>query len=122
MVTELKKVQPGDLIKSDLINLIIERLLDLSSKIAGAGGTGSVTVPNLFGRTICEAATIIKQPQINLQLSNVVDAFGTSIDPDLIESKSRLIINQVPDPGVRVNSGSLIERSRKNLHSARATV
>jgi IPT/TIG domain-containing protein len=106
MATELKKVQPGELIKSDLMNLIIEKLLALDT---GTQPTGSVTVPNLFGRTLSEAATVIKQPQISLQLSNVVDAFGAPLDPDLTENKSRLILNQVPEPGARVNPGSLID-------------
>ena len=109
MATELKKVEPGDLIKSELMNQIIYRIEELTNKVGGLGETGSVTVPSLFGRTLLQAATIIKQPQFSLQFGNVVDAFGTSIDPDLTESRSRVIINQIPAPGARANPGGAID-------------
>jgi hypothetical protein len=109
MSTELSRIQPGDLIKSDLINSIIEELQTLNGKLSGVGVTGSVTVPNLFGRTISETAAIIKQPHINLQFSNVLDAFGASVDLNVPENTIRIVIGQAPEAGARVNPGSLID-------------
>ena len=105
MATELKKVERGDLIESSLINLIIDKIMELS----GGVQTGSVTVPYLFGKTISQAKTIINLPPNILSFGNVVDAFGVALDPDLSANNTRLIVNQVPDPGARVSPGSFVD-------------
>lgn len=105
------QVRPGEIITAELMNQILTQLESVEERLTkfGAGTTGGVIVPNLFSRTLLQAANILKQTQIGLKFGNVVDAFGTSIDPDQVASRSRLVINQVPEPGSRVNPGSFVD-------------
>lgn len=108
MAAQLKRVERGDLITSDLMNLIIDQLIELSGKVTGPQ-PGDVLVPNLLARTLLQAGDIISQPQISLQFGNMIDAMGNAIDPSLAESKTRLVINQNPPPGTRVNLGAKVD-------------
>jgi hypothetical protein len=108
MAQELKKVEPGDLIASDLMNLIIDELLDLEAKVAGMGGTGTVTVPSLFGMTLDSAQSLISQPQFKMNMGSVLDAYGTLLNAGENDAKQRLVINQYPVPGARVGTGAFV--------------
>jgi hypothetical protein len=110
MATELKKVEPGDLIEAELMNLIINHLKDLSAAVSGLGwAAGSVTVPNLFGRTLSSAQLLISEPQVKLKLGNTVDAFGAALNPGLSTTKQKIVIGQVPTAGARVAVNSTID-------------
>jgi hypothetical protein len=108
MAAQLKRVERGDLITSDLMNLIIDQLIELSGKGTGPQ-PGDVLVPSLLARTLFQASDIIKQPQISMQFGNIIDAAGNVVDPALPESKTRLIINQNPVPGMLVNLGAKVD-------------
>src|ERR1044072_4649143 len=89
------QVRPSELITAELMNQILAQLESLETRITGAGAGN---MPNLFGRSLFQAATIMKTAPLDLQFGNVIDAFGTSIDPDLIANRTRLVINQFPEP------------------------
>jgi len=105
----LTTVQAGDLITADRFNEVITRVNDLEAALAGLSvGSGSVTVPSLFGRTLAEARTIIMAPSAQLLLNAVLDAGGALLDPNLAANASRLVIAQTPGAGVRVSPGSSV--------------
>jgi hypothetical protein len=108
MAQELKKVEPGDLVASDLMNLIIDELLDLQAKVTGIGGSGTVTMPSLFGMTLTSAKDLIAQPQHKLNLGSVLDAYGALLNPSAADVQQRLVINQYPVPGARVATGVFV--------------
>lgn len=109
MATELKKVERGDLIESDLINLIIDWLMELHAKISGMGGTGAASVPNLFGKTLSTAQSMLSEPPISLKLGNTIDAYGALLNPGLAETKQKIVIGQAPPAGARVATNSLVD-------------
>ena len=103
------RVRPGDLIQSDLMNLILQRLQELSDSISGLSDTGRVSVPSVFARTLADARTILALPMNRLNVGNVIDAFGLAVDVNAVESRTRLVVNQIPPPGARVASGSAVD-------------
>jgi len=110
MAQELRKVERGGLIEADLMNLIIDKLVILSDTVSSLGGsTGNVTVPNLFGRTLSSAQSLITEPQIKLRLGNTIDAFGAALNPNLPETRTKIVIGQVPASGVRVPVNSSVD-------------
>lgn len=102
----LRRVNPGDLIKSDLINAIIQNIEALNTALAGVGGAGLVTVPNTIGRTLAEARTIIINPTTHMNMGGIIDVTGQSVSAVAEEAQVRRVVSQVPVPGARVVSGT----------------
>ncbi len=98
MATTLVPVKPGDLITSDLFNLLIQTVNQLQ-----AGQTqippGAVLVPNLFGQTLANAASVLIQPALKLGVGTTLDVLGNALDPDLPDSKARIVLAQNPLAG-----------------------
>lgn len=107
--SEPLKVQPGDLIRSDLINAIIDNLEALNRAVAGAGTTGLVSVPNFVGRSLSDARAILSQATTHLNLGSVFDASGVGFSGAAPSVQTRLVVNQVPTPGSRVAGGTAVD-------------
>ncbi|MGH9238575.1 MAG: IPT/TIG domain-containing protein [Vicinamibacterales bacterium] len=97
-------VQPGEVIRSSFINTLIDQLNALS------GGTtappSGVQVPDVFGRTLSQARSLITAPSVNLALGTTLDSSGTLVDPNAPGSATRLVIGQAPSAQVFVPVGS----------------
>lgn len=110
MATNLKKVQPGDIVESDLMNQIIDTVDGLAAAVSGLGwSTGTVAVPALFGRTLSSALTTINQPQTKLKLGNTIDAYGAALDPNLSDTRQRIVIGQMPAADARVSPNTMVD-------------
>jgi hypothetical protein len=105
-----ERVEPGDLITSELINELLAMIRDMDTQIDVLAGTigGNVPVPNLFGRTLLTARSTLTQPTINLRVGTVLDATGNVIDPDLAAEQHRLVISQAPAAGMRVSARAAV--------------
>lgn len=109
MATNLKKVQPGDIVESDLMNQIIDTVEGLEVAVSSLGwSTGTVVVPPLFGKTLNSAMTTINQPQTKLKLGNTIDAYGAALDPNQSDTRQRIIIGQTPPADARVSPNTFI--------------
>jgi hypothetical protein len=104
----LDRVRPGDLIKSDLINAIIQNIEALNTALAGVGGAGLVSVPNLVGRTFADARTIINTPTTHLVMGSVFDVVGQNISPLAADAQTRRVVSQSPSAGVGVATGTAV--------------
>jgi hypothetical protein len=75
-----------------------------------AGGTtavaSGVAVPDVFGRTVSQARSLLTQPSVNLALGTAIDTFGAAVDPNTTAGAARLVIGQSPVAGTRVPVGS----------------
>ena len=98
MATTLAPVLPGDLITADLFNSLIQQIAALQ---AGQNQipAGSVLVPSIFGQTLADAAGILTQPALKLVVGTTLDVLGNALDPDLADSKSRIVLSQNPLAG-----------------------
>jgi hypothetical protein len=101
MADDLTLVQPGDLITADLLNAIIRRVQG-----TGPVDDGKVDVPNVFGRTLGAAVSLIGTPGSNVQLGTVLDSSGTIIAPSDPTKLGLVVVGQVPSAGVRVMPGT----------------
>ena len=105
-------VQPGDLISAERWNLLLAQVTDLANQVQQLSGgvvTGTVTVPNLFGRTLAEASAIITQPALQLALGVVLDASGKVVNPQQQGMGQLLVLNQVPSAGTKTNPGASVQ-------------
>jgi hypothetical protein len=102
----LERVRPGDLIKSDLINAIIQNIEALNTALAGVGGVGLVIVPNTIGRTLAEARAILSNPTTHMGLGGIIDVMGQPVSAVADEAQVRRVVSQVPPSGSRVTSGT----------------
>jgi hypothetical protein len=94
-------VLPGEVIRASLIN----QLIDAANAGTGPAPIG-VPVPDLFGRTLDQARSLLTQPSTNLALGSVLDVFGAVVDPSAPGSGSRFVLNQSPSTGTYVPIGS----------------
>jgi hypothetical protein len=85
------QVRPGDVITSDLINAILEKLAEV-----GPGVGGTQVVPNVFGTFLGEARATILQPSRQLTLGFVFDVTGASVDPAAGANFNLIVLNQNP--------------------------
>lgn len=109
MATLPSEVQPGDLITSEFMNAILSELVSLRSALDQLGTpSGSVAVPDLFGRTLSEARAILLQPARQLALGNVIDAAGTLIDPLAQANRLLRVLAQVPIAGAYVQPATAV--------------
>jgi IPT/TIG domain len=91
MATVPTQVRPGDVITSDLINAILEKLAEL-----GPGVSGTQVVPNVFGTFLGEARATILQPSRQLALGFTFDVTGAAIDPLAASNFNLIVLNQSP--------------------------
>jgi hypothetical protein len=108
MAQSIDKVKPGDLIKSELINAMIDNLESLTQAMSGIGGIGLIVVPNLVGRTLGEARALLSDPTAHLNLGAVFDVFGLAASAVATDAQTRLVVNQVPPSGARVAVGTAL--------------
>jgi PASTA domain-containing protein/IPT/TIG domain-containing protein len=97
-------VKPGDLITSELWKLLLGRIGDLETKVqilSGNIGTGTVTVPDVFGHTLKDARGQITKPALQLGVGFIIDAFGNQVDDSLPASDDLIVIGQMPQAGTR---------------------
>ena len=94
-------VLPGEVIRASLIN----QLIDAANAGTGPAPIG-VLVPDLFGRTLSQAQSLLTQPSTNLALGTALDVFGAVVDPSAPGSGSRFVLNQSPSTGTRLPIGS----------------
>jgi hypothetical protein len=95
MATLPAQVRPGDLISSDLMNAILERL----SQMGGGGVSGTQVVPNVFGAFLGDARAAILQPGRQLMLGFTFDITGAAIDPLSSANFNLIVLNQSPPGG-----------------------
>ncbi len=96
-------VKPGEVIRSSLIN----QLIDIANGGGGAPAAG-VPVPDVFGVALSQARSMIMQPSVNLNVGSVFDVFGTAISPNAQSAAARLVLGQSPPAFTRVTVGSLV--------------
>jgi hypothetical protein len=100
------------LITSELVNDILTALRELNTELEALSqsiGTGNTLVPSVFGRPLSTARAILTQPVVNLRIGRVLDAAGTTIDPDLAAVQQRVVINQIPPPQMRAAARSQVD-------------
>lgn len=100
MADDLNEVRPGDRITAELMNTLIRRVKN------PGGGAGTISVPNVFGINLGGARNTITGA--GLTVGAVIDTAGASVDPNVTENHTRLIINQVPEPGAFLSSGQTV--------------
>lgn len=92
------EVQPGDIISSELMTLILARLADLSDAVL----TGTQTVPGVIGMLLADATSVIQAPSGQLSLGFVVDITGATLSPTSPGNANLIVLNQSPVAGTRV--------------------
>ena len=95
MADELAPVQPGDLITAEKWNALVARVKGMST-------ARPITVPDLFGRALADARAVVQLPGSQLNLSQVIDAFGLNIDANDVANAQRRVLSQVPSGGAQV--------------------
>lgn len=95
MGTLPSEVQPGDTISSELMTTILSRLSELSDVVL----TGTQSVPDVIGKTLADARTLIQQPSRQLALGFVVDVTGEAISPNAEGNSDLVVLNQSPIAG-----------------------
>jgi hypothetical protein len=103
------EVMPGNLISSEWINQLLAKLGELDTKVqqlSGNLGTGTITVPNVFGQTLATARAIITLPAQQLALGVVFDAFGSLVNVNHPGKGTLLVLSQIPAAGTKVNPGT----------------
>jgi hypothetical protein len=100
MADELNEVRPGDRITAELINTLIRRVKN------PGGGEGTISVPNVFGLNLGVARNSLTGA--GLTVGSVLDTSGASVDHNATPNHTRLIINQVPEPGAYLSSGQAV--------------
>jgi hypothetical protein len=93
MATLPAQVRPGDLISSDLMNAILDKLSQI-----GGGPVGTQVVPNVFGTFLGDARAAILQPGRQLTLGFTYDVTGAAVDPISSANFNLIVLNQSP-PG-----------------------
>jgi hypothetical protein len=102
------EVRPGDLITAAGWNSLNARVVDLETKLqqlSGSVPTGNVSVPDVFGLSLANAKAIFNLPTQQLAMGFVVDAAGSSVDPGLQASGTRIVIGQSPAAGTKTHPG-----------------
>lgn len=93
--TVLDRIGPGKLIRSDVLEWIVERIRDLRDQV----GTGeTVEVPVFMGRTLEDARLILQEGSVSLRLGPVLDVAGNSVDPRDGANRGRIVLMQTPGP------------------------
>src|SRR5262249_36127012 len=92
MATLPAQVRPGDLVSSDVMNAILERL----AQLGGGGVTGTQVVPNVFGSFLGDARAAILQPGRQLLLGFTYDVTGAAVDPLSSANFNLIVLNQSP--------------------------
>lgn len=103
-MASIPHVQPGDVMRASVINALIDRVNSLE---AGSGlGTA---VPNLVGRTVGQALSLLNQPSAGLRVGLAIDVFGNVVNAGVAATATRLVLMQSPPVGARVTAGSAVD-------------
>ena len=102
----LDEVRPGDLITSDFMKRLLQRINVLEAAVLKLASGGEVVVPDLFGQQLSAVRTAVNQSGGKLKFGLVLDAFQTEIDPDETDEGPRLVLGQYPVPGAEVDEGT----------------
>ncbi len=109
MATLPSQVQPGDIITSEFMNALLGELefmrKDLDKLLDQ--GTGDVIVPDVFGRTLAEARTMITTLG-QLAMGSVLDVSGKLVDYSHSDVQLSRALYQLPAAGTRVVPGSSV--------------
>jgi IPT/TIG domain len=95
MATLPTQVRPGDLITSELINAILE-------KLALTGEAGTEVVPNVFGALLGDARAAILAPTRQLTMGFTFDVTGAAVDSAAGANFNRIVVSQSPTGESRV--------------------
>lgn len=104
-MAQIPHVQPGEVIRSSFINTLIDAI---NAGTGGGPAPAGVLVPDVFGRTLSQAQSMLAQPSVNLALGTVLDAFGAVVDPNAAGSGLRFVLNASPSVGTRVPAGTAV--------------
>lgn len=107
MSNDLKEVEPGDLIESRLFNQLVRRIRELEERVPDPGPR--VTVPRFVGQRLGNSVDTINQPNVFLNLGSVFDGAGSAVTPSLSENRERIVVSQMPRPGVEVSRNQRVD-------------
>jgi hypothetical protein len=93
-------VHPGDLITAELWNKL-QGLIDIVN--ARIDATEAIVVPDVIGDVLPTATGEIRRA--SLDVSTVLDAAGTLVDPTDTKLADRIVLAQMPSPEERVRVG-----------------
>lgn len=100
----LDEVRPGDLITSDFMVRLLERINQLEAAVLELAKGGDVTVPDFFGRSLLQVVTAVGASNGLLVFGLVLDVGGNVINPN--QSGPRVVLGQHPAPGDEVDEGT----------------
>lgn len=103
-MAQLSNVNPGDLITAANWNALVAAVQGLSAQTP----TGPISVPNVFGLTLGNAAAIINLPSTQLTLGSVFDTLGNTITSTLGNAATVLVLGQMPASGTNVFAGTSV--------------
>jgi hypothetical protein len=105
----LRDVESGELITAEYVNELVAKINNLETlvqQLSGTIGTGIIIVPNFFGMSLGSALQTLNEPTIALQRGSIIDAAGNNIVELDVQVRTRLVINQSPTSGQRVDRGT----------------
>jgi hypothetical protein len=105
----LRDVESGELITAQYVNELVAKINNLETlvqQLSGTIGTGIIIVPNFFGMSLGSALQTLNEPTIALQRGSIIDAAGNNIVELDAQVRVRLVINQSPTSGQRVDRGT----------------
>lgn len=108
MSNDLQEVDPGDLIEARLFNQLVRRVRELEERV-GADTGPRTTVPRFVGQRLGSSVDTINQPNVFLNLGSVFDAGGNAVTPTLSENRERIVVSQLPRPGVEVRRNERVD-------------
>ena len=103
----LDEVRPGDLITSDFMVRLLERINQLEAAVLKLAGGGEVTVPDLFGRSLSKVIASVQKSDGALAIGLILDVLGTEVNP--AEPGTRVVLGQQPPAGNEVDEGTEID-------------
>jgi hypothetical protein len=101
---QLNNVRPGDLITAAQWNALVAAIEGLS----GQPTAGPIVVPNLFSLSVGNAVAILTLPATQLAVGTVLDTLGNVVSPTANDSRSLIVLNQMPAAGSNVFIGSAV--------------
>ena len=126
MANGFEDVRPGQIISSELMNLLLKAVTEIQSKLGGIegllAGPGQVVVPNVFGLSLAAAKAEVTKPKYGLQIGDVFNTGGQRIFPENTAALELSVLNQVPEAGRIADVGSKVGMVIAQLASSGGTV
>jgi hypothetical protein len=107
MSSNMERVNPGDLIRAETINSILEKIAQLEAMIGEVGTDETVSVPNVISQTIVEAIRNLRLQ--GLEIGSAMDGSGMPVITEASSNNYRKVIGQTPSPGAWVAKGSEVD-------------